>query len=139
MFVGRHARSLDRKGRLAIPAEYLNRLEPGERDEIYVTPGENGCIWLLPKGYYSAVAAKVEEDDDDEIADLFFHYSQLRTIDKAGRLLLDEGAREFADLPDPSGDDKVTADVSDRVHVFRSDESGRTDQRKIVGHFVVGD
>ena len=111
MFVGRHARSLDKKGRLAIPAEFLNRLGVDERDEIYVTPGEQGCVFLLPKSYYSAFVAKVEEAGDDEIADQFFHFSQLRSIDKAGRLLLDEGAREFADIPDPAGAAKVTVMV----------------------------
>ena len=109
MFVGRHARNLDRKGRMAIPAEFLNRLGPDERDEIFVTPGENGCVWLLPKGYYAECAERVEQADDAAVSDLFYHYSQLRKIDRVGRLLLDEDARAFAGIPDPAGE--ATASV----------------------------
>jgi DNA-binding transcriptional regulator/RsmH inhibitor MraZ len=124
LFVGRHARNLDRKGRLAIPAEFLNRLGPDERDEIYVTPGERGCVWLLPKSYYEAFAAKVQESQDDDVADVFFHYSQLRSIDKAGRLLLDEGAREFAGIPDPQGDDACAVMVCGSGHYMQVWEQG---------------
>ena len=104
MFVGRYARQLDGKGRLAIPAPYLNRLGSDEREEIYVTPGENGCIWVVPRGFYDVMVGMVVESGDEEVGDLFFHYSQLRTIDRSGRVLLDEEARAFAGLPDPAAD-----------------------------------
>jgi len=52
VFVGKHVRQLDDKGRLAIPAEYVNLLPPDERDALFVAPGAKGCIWLLPRNFY---------------------------------------------------------------------------------------
>lgn len=112
MYVGRHVRQLDGKGRVAVPAEFLARMGPEDRGEVYVTPGENGCIWLVPKTFYEAMAASLDESEGaDEIRDQFYHLSQLRPIDKAGRIVLDEDARAFAGVPDPSGDGKVAVVV----------------------------
>ncbi len=133
VFVGRHARNLDRKGRLAIPAEFLNRLGSDEREEIYVTPGENGCVWLLPKGYYETYAERVEEADDASVADLFFHFSQLRRIDKAGRVLLDEEARAFAEIPDPAENGVVSVMVCGSGKYVQVWESGDYAARAMSG------
>ncbi len=111
MFVGRHARNLDRKSRLALPAEYVNRLQPDDRDELYVTPGKNGCIWLVPKSYWDAEFERLAVECDFLIPDEFYHHCQLRPLDKAGRVLLDEDARPMAALAAPSADTTVAVMV----------------------------
>lgn len=110
MLVGTHTRQLDAKGRVAIPADFLGKLAVGDRDEIYVAPGEHGCIWLLPKSYFETVADQIEDADDDAVSDLFFHYVQSRPIDGQGRIRLDGTARAFAEIPDPS-ESKVTVAI----------------------------
>ena len=111
MFVGRHARNLDRKSRLAIPAEYVNRLQPEDRAELYVAPGKKGCIWLVPKSYWEREFERLAEECESEVPGEFYHHCQLRPVDKAGRILLDEQARGLADLPLPQGDDPVAVMV----------------------------
>ena len=109
MFVGRHARNLDRKSRLAIPAEYVNRLAPDDRGELYVTPGKKGCIWLVPKSFWEREFERLAAEYDSEIPDEFYHHCRLRPIDKAGRVLLDDETRELAELVDPA--DGATVEV----------------------------
>ena len=111
MFVGRHVRNLDRKSRLAIPAEYVNRLQPQDRDELYVTPGKKGCIWLVPKSYWEREFEQLAAEYASDVPDEFYHHCRLRPLDKAGRVLLDDDTRELAELPDPAAGDTVAVTV----------------------------
>ena len=111
MFVGRHARNLDRKSRLALPAEYVNRLQPDDRGELYVTPGKKGCIWLVPKSYWDKEFERLAAEYESEVPGEFYHHCQLRPVDKAGRLLLDGEARSLAGLSLPSAETTVSVMV----------------------------
>ena len=107
MFVGRQARNLDRKSRLALPAEYVNRLQPEDRTELYVTPGKKGCIWLVPKSYWDTEFERLADEYESAVPGEFYHHCRLRPVDKAGRVLLERETRELAGLSDPAGDDVV--------------------------------
>jgi DNA-binding transcriptional regulator/RsmH inhibitor MraZ len=102
VFVGKHVRQLDDKGRLAIPAEYLSLLPEGDRTELYVTPGKRGGIWLVPPSYYTGAFLALAETFQSGLPDEFFHMCQRRSVDKAGRILIDQDARALAGLADPS-------------------------------------
>lgn len=111
MFVGRHVRQLDDKGRVSVPAEYLELLREGDREALILTPGKQGCIWLVPPSYYEGDFVRgVAESFQSEggIPDQFFHVCQRRTLDKSGRILIDQDARELAGLPAPDGDERVS-------------------------------
>lgn len=106
MFVGRFDRQLDEKARLVIPAEFVDQLQGPDREAIYVTPGRDGCLWLVPRSHFEGPFARAvlgAGGARDVLADQFFHECQLRSIDKAGRLVLDEAAREMASIPAPGG------------------------------------
>lgn len=114
MFVGRHVRQLDEKGRLAVPAEFVDLLKGADREALYVTPGKQGCIWLVPPSYYEGDFVRgVAESFQGQggIPDQFFHVCQRRTLDKSGRILIDHDARELAGLPAAEGAEKVTVVV----------------------------
>lgn len=103
MFVGKHDRQLDDKGRLAIPAEYVKQFEGdgGER-KLVLTPGKSGCIWLITPRYWEEKFEEIARQYSSAIPDEFYHFCQERDVDKAGRLLVDEKARQLAGLPDPA-------------------------------------
>ena len=101
MFVGRHVRQLDEKGRLAIPAEYLELLPEGDREALYVTPGKRGCLWLVPPSYYLGDFVRIASSFEGALPDEFFHVCQRRALDKVGRILIDPDARALAGLPGP--------------------------------------
>ena len=99
MFVGRVTRKLDAKGRLALPAEYLGKLEREDRDEVVLAPGPRGCIWLLPKSYWGTVSERLANSFSSPIPGEFYHHCQFRGLDQSGRVLLDEDARKLAGIP----------------------------------------
>ncbi len=107
VFVGRHARNLDGKSRVAIPAEYVNRLQPDDRAEMYVAPGPKGCIRLVPKSYWDQEFERLARESASVVPDEFYHHCQLRPVDKAGRLLLDDRARDLAGLSEPGSGEQV--------------------------------
>ena len=128
MFVGRHVRNLDRKCRLALPAEYVNRLQPDDRNELYVTPGKKGCIWLVPKSYWDKEFERLAAEYDSDVPGEFYHHCQLRPVDKAGRLLLDDSARPLADLATPGADTTVTVMVCGSGRYLQVWEKGVYDE-----------
>lgn len=102
MFVGKHVRQLDDKGRLAIPAEYVDLLSESDRAALYITPGKRGGIWLVPPSYYEGDFVDVVGSFEGGLPDEFFHVCQRRPLDKAGRILIDQDARGLAGLCDPA-------------------------------------
>ncbi len=102
MFVGKHVRQIDDKGRLAVPAEYLALLADQDREALYITPGKRGGIWLVPPRYYEGDFLAVAPLDGPGLPDEFFHVCQRRPLDKAGRILIDQDARALAGIPECS-------------------------------------
>lgn len=108
-FIGRNDRPIDDKGRLAVPKEFLDELEGPDREALFITPGK-GCIWLVPPTYYRGEFSRGVSrglQAAGGVPDQFFHLCQRRTLDKAGRILIDQAARELAGIPAPDGPDKV--------------------------------
>lgn len=104
MFVGRHIRQIDDKGRLAIPAEYLDLLSEDDRKALYLTPGKQGCLWLVPPSYYLGDFVQVASSFEGGLPDEFFHVCQRRPLDKSGRILIDQDARALAGLAAPESE-----------------------------------
>lgn len=113
MFVGKHDRQLDDKGRLAIPAEFARQIggADGER-KVVLTPGKGGCIWLVTLEHWNEKFEELARQFASAIPDEFYHFCQERDLDKAGRLLLDEKARQLAGLREPAGGDPVQVVVA---------------------------
>lgn len=112
-FIGRNDRPIDDKGRLAVPKEFLDELEGPDREALFIAPGR-GCIWLVPPSYFRGefsrgVSKRFQAAGANP--DQFFHNCQRRTLDKAGRILIDHLARELAGLPAPDGPEKVNVVV----------------------------
>ena len=125
MFVGKHDRQLDPKGRLAIPAEYVKQLggSDGER-KLVIAPGKAGCIWLVTLKHWEEKFEDFANAYTSAIPGEFYHLCQERDVDKAGRILIDEKARELAHLADPSGGEAVPVIVAGTgryIQIWRKD------------------
>jgi MraZ protein len=99
MFVGVHDRQLDDKGRLALPAPFRGEL--GER--CYVSLGDDGCVTIRETSEFEAHARELIEAE--KRGDLtrsrrrsIAVTSTLLSIDKQGRITLDEKVRQHAGL-----------------------------------------
>ena len=137
VFVGKHLRQLDDKGRLAIPAEYLSLLEGADRDALFIAPGKRGGLWLLPPSYYKGAFLEVAPRFDSVVPDEFFHDCQFRPLDKAGRILVDRDARvlgAFTETPGSGG--KVSVVVCGSGRYLQVWAQAEYDQKAISGRVL---
>jgi DNA-binding transcriptional regulator/RsmH inhibitor MraZ len=103
VFLGRHDRQLDDKGRLVLPAEYVRQLgEPESGRGVVFAPGRGGCLNVFTKQDFEHRHLEIGAAFSSDIPDEFFQHCQEKDVDKAGRVLIDAMARELAGIPDPA-------------------------------------
>lgn len=120
MFVGFHERQLDDKGRLALPSAF--RADMG--DACYLVYGEERCIDVFPRAAFEDMALEMMRQVRAKEISLtrqraFAHSATLVTLDKQGRITLDERLRSYADLT-PSSTVIVSGNL-DRAEVWSTD------------------
>ena len=99
MFVGAHERQLDDKGRVALPATYRAHL--GEH--CYLVKGTDKCVEVIPSEDFEQfgreLIAKVERGDLTLNRQRALASSAvLATVDRQGRVNVDEKLRAYAEL-----------------------------------------
>ena len=117
LFVGTFERQLDDKGRLAVPATFRDRL--GEH--CYLAKGQDKCVTVVPSATFeeeaAVMAARVRLGDVSR--------NQLRalassailvTLDKQGRVNVDEQLRDYAGLQ--LGEPVTVAGSFDRLELW---------------------
>jgi MraZ protein len=119
VFVGRHERQLDPKGRVALPAPFRPRFEPS----CFLAFGKDGCIDVFTREDFETQAKEatdkmnagvISRDELRAIAHSAFEV----TVDAQGRITLDRDLREYAGLnPDAK---VVVAGSYDRVELWNA-------------------
>jgi MraZ protein len=99
LLVGTHDRRVDEKGRLALPALYREYFQ----ERCYVTRGRKKCLDVIATEQFERVAADmlegVKRGEVTETQLMAVAASAvLTTIDKQGRVLIDEKLRQYAGL-----------------------------------------
>jgi MraZ protein len=117
VFVGRHERQLDPKGRLALPAPFRPRFEPS----CFLTLGNDGCIDVFTREEFERMATETTERmKRGEISRdqwrAFAHNTYEATVDAQGRINVERDLREFAGLE--LGARVVVAGSYDRVELW---------------------
>ena len=118
MFVGEYDRSVDGNGRLALPSTFRDDL--GER--CYVTRDPSGCLAVTSEEVFGLEAQRVldqvrnGERPTSATRDLGVS-SSLLSIDKQGRITLDEESRKHAGLR--SGGQVVIAGALSCLQIWR--------------------
>jgi len=117
VFVGRHERQLDPKGRLALPSGFRPRFEPS----CFLTFGADGCIDVFTRDDFDQQAKETTErmkrgeiSRDEWRA--FAHNAFEVAVDAQGRVLVERDLREFAGLE--PGSKVVVAGSIDRVEIW---------------------
>lgn len=118
MFVGFHERQLDDKGRLALPSAF--RADVG--DACYLVYGEERCIDVFPRAAFEDMAAEMMRQVRAKEISLsrqraFAHSATLVTLDKQGRITLDDESRRHAGLG--AGGQVVIAGALDCLQIWR--------------------
>jgi MraZ protein len=118
VFVGVHDRQLDDKGRCALPATFRHDL--GER--CYLSLGDDGCVTVREASEFEAHARElIEAEKRGELSRTrrraIATTSSLASIDKQGRLTLDDRFRAHAGLA--PGSPIVVAGTFDAIEIWK--------------------
>lgn len=118
MFMGEYQHSVDKKGRIFIPA----RFREGLGDHFVLTKGLDGCLFAYPRPEWEALEQKLKSlpltrSDARAFVRFFFSGATECEVDKQGRILIPGHLREFAGLER----DVVVIGVSSRVEFWSRD------------------
>ena len=117
LFVGAYQRQLDDKGRLALPATFRDHLG----GHCYLAKGQDKCVTVVPSATFEAeaeaMAARVRtgEVSRNQLRALASS-AILVSLDKQGRVNVDEQLREYADLA--LGEPVTVAGSFDRLELW---------------------
>ena len=102
MLIGEYIHSIDDKNRLSLPAKFRQKM--GKK--VVVTPGLDGCLYVLSEKEWSAFSEKLLSTSSDFRADnrSFNRYmlggASEAEVDSIGRILIPESLKSHAGLKD---------------------------------------
>ncbi len=120
MFVGVHERQLDDKGRLALPSPFRALLG----DSCYLVNGLDRCVDVLSRETFESMADDMMRRVRDREMTLsmqraFAHSATLVSVDKQGRVTLEDKLRQYARLT--PGSKVVVSGNLDRAEVWSAE------------------
>ena len=118
MFVGEYDRSVDGNGRLALPADFRDELGT----KCYLRCHPDGCVTITSIAQFQAEAERLEALVADEKLPVsalraFGVSSSVTSIDKQGRITLDEQTRTHAGIK--PGGQAIVAGALRMLEVWR--------------------
>ncbi len=119
MLIGEFTHTIDDKNRVALPAKF--RRDLGKK--VVMTYGLDQCLALYPAGEWQTIATKLSGlstgvADSRGFNRLMLSGATDAEVDGAGRLLIPEHLRDFAQLGDKAGAKVVFAGVGNRLEVW---------------------
>ena len=98
MLIGTAVHNLDTKGRIVIPAKYRDDFG----STVYALYGVKGCIRLYSYDQFMKATEKLQSADitKDALRRKIFGSVEQISLDAQGRILLSEGLRKKAGIPD---------------------------------------
>jgi len=126
MFVGAHERQLDDKGRVALPATYRAHL--GEH--CYLVKGTDKCVEVIPSEAFEQFGRElIAKVDRGELSlnrqRAMASSAVLVTLDRQGRVNIDEKLRTYADITLES--QVVVAGNLTKLEIWSPDRYARID------------
>ena len=127
MLIGEYLHTLDSKKRLSLPTKF--RKEVGRK--VVITRGLDQCLFMFPLSTWKGIASKLQQlpfgQADTRGMSRFILAGAVETeVDTAGRILIPDFLKEFADLRSRV----VLAGVSDRVEIW-NDKTWEEYKRRI--------
>ena len=119
MFYGEFEHTIDRKGRLIVPAKFRQSLKEHDVKSLFLTRGLDGCLFLFPEGEWRLAESRFKQipftkAEGRKFNRLFFSGAAEVTVDRLGRLLVPKSLKEFAHMKQ----DVVIVGVSNRMEIW---------------------
>lgn len=121
MFYGEYAHSIDRKGRLILPARFREVAKSNFIEKFYVTRGLDKCLFMFSEEEWRAQenkfkAISITKQEGRTFNRIYFSGAMEVVPDKQGRILLPQYLKDFADVKK----DVVIVGVSNRIEIWAS-------------------
>ena len=123
MFYGEFEHTIDRKGRLIVPAKFRQALKAHDVASLFLTRGLDGCLFLFPETEWRLAESRFKQipftkAEGRKFNRLFFSGAVEVTVDQLGRLLVPRTLKEFAQIKE----DVVIVGVSSRMEVWAKEK-----------------
>ncbi|WP_432409452.1 division/cell wall cluster transcriptional repressor MraZ [Wukongibacter sp. M2B1] len=99
MFIGEYIYTIDKKGRINVPAKFRERL--GEI--FFITKGLDNCLFVFPEAEWRNFESKLKQlpltnRNARAFVRLFFSGATECSLDKQGRVTIAQNLRDFGEL-----------------------------------------
>ena len=123
MFYGEYEHTIDRKGRLIVPAKFRQALKAHEATTLFLTRGLDGCLFLFAEAEWRTMENRfkqipVTKAEGRKFNRLFFSGATEVAVDGLGRLLVPRTLKEFAQIKQ----DVVIVGVSTRMEIWAKEK-----------------
>ncbi len=144
MFYGEYEHTIDRKGRLIVPAKFRQVLEERSETSLFVTQGLDTCLFLFPESEWRQIESRFKDmpftkGEVRKFSRQFFGKAAEVHVDSLGRLLLPRMLRDLAGITGPV----VLLGVSNRIEVWAKatwqsfDESSRSSFEEVAERIML--
>ncbi len=118
MFLGEYQHTLDKKGRVSLPAKFRGE----STGKLVISKGFDDCLWVFPADDYVTFLDRVVTEDDfrgnaRKVRRHFMAGAVETELDSAGRITLPQVLRDYASL---DKDVAITGN-GDRIEIWDSD------------------
>ncbi|MDO9573085.1 MAG: division/cell wall cluster transcriptional repressor MraZ [Candidatus Omnitrophota bacterium] len=122
MFYGEFEHSIDRKGRLILPAKFREVAKAQFVEKFFVTRGLDKCLFMFSEEEWRSQENKFKtmsftKQQSRTFNRLLFSGAQDVAFDKQGRILLPQYLKDFADIKK----DVMIVGVSNRIEIWAKD------------------
>ncbi|MFA5096864.1 MAG: division/cell wall cluster transcriptional repressor MraZ [Candidatus Omnitrophota bacterium] len=123
MFYGEYLHSIDRKGRLILPAKFREAAKQHFVEKFFVTRGLDSCLFMFGEEEWRAQESKFKaipftKAESRKFNRLYFSGAVELTFDTQGRILLPQYLKDFAQIKK----DVVVVGVSNRIEIWAKDK-----------------
>jgi len=123
MFYGEHEHTIDRKGRVIVPAKFRQSLKDHDVKGLFLTRGLDGCLFLFPESEWRLAENHFKhvpftKAEGRKFNRLFFSGATEVSIDSLGRLLIPQSLKAFAEIKQHV----VIVGVSSRMEIWSKEK-----------------
>ena len=123
MFYGEYLHSIDRKGRLILPAKFREAAKTHFIEKFFVTRGLDSCLFMFSEEEWRTQENKFKaipftKQQARTFNRLYFSAAAEIIFDAQGRILLPQYLKDFAEIKK----DVVIVGVSNRIEIWAKDK-----------------
>ncbi len=123
MFYGEYLHSIDRKGRLILPAKFRETAKSHFIEKFFVTRGLDKCLFMFSEEEWRTQESKFKaisftKQQARTFNRLYFSGAVEVISDKQGRILLPQYLKDFAEIKK----DVIIVGVSNRIEIWAKDK-----------------